>query len=57
MSTDAYYWVPTMRGEQPRCRKCDAPLTRGPKGGVVDAECPQCGMNMRDGNDASLESR
>lgn len=57
-TTEAYYWVSTMRGEQPRCRRCDGPLTRGPKGGVVDAECPQCHMNLRDGvTNAPVESR
>ena len=57
--TRTYYWVQTMRGEQPRCRKCDTFLTRGPRGGVVDDECPNCHMNLRDGvaDVPSLESR
>lgn len=45
--TEAVYWINTMRGEQPRCRKCDGMLTRGPKGGFVESECPTCHMELR----------
>lgn len=43
------YWVNTMRGEQPRCKKCDGILTRGPQGGVIESECPKCHMELRHG--------
>jgi hypothetical protein len=56
-STEAYYWVNTMRGEQPRCRKCDRPLTRGPKGGVTESFCPSCGAELREGSNASSVER
>ena len=46
-ATELVYWVNTMRGEQPRCRKCDGPLTRGPQGGFVESECPHCHMELR----------
>lgn len=46
-STQLVYWVNTMRGEQPRCRKCDGMLTRAPKGGFLESECPNCHMELR----------
>lgn len=56
--TRAYYWITTMRGEQPRCRKCDGPLTRGPQGGVTESLCPACGAELREGMNApSVERR
>lgn len=55
--TRTYYWVGTMRGEQPRCRNCDGPLTRGPKGGVTDSICPQCGAELRANATPSMERR
>lgn len=54
-STGLVYWVPTMRGEQPRCRKCDASLTRGPKGGFIESECPSCHVELR--SVSPMESR
>jgi hypothetical protein len=51
-------WKQTMRGEQPYCKSCATHLTRGPQGGLVEAECPSCHTNLRDGNNgAAVESR
>lgn len=55
-STALVYWIDTMRGLQPRCRKCDTSLTRGPKGGVIESECPSCHMELRNAS-PSVESR
>lgn len=55
--TATIYWVETMRGEQPRCRKCDSSLTRGPRGGVIESECPNCHMELRNGTPPAVETR
>jgi predicted RNA-binding Zn-ribbon protein involved in translation (DUF1610 family) len=50
--TERVIWVNTMRGEQPRCGSCGASLTRGPKGGFVESECPECHIELREASDA-----
>jgi uncharacterized protein with PIN domain len=56
-NTEAVYWIGTMRGEQPRCRKCDGMLTRGPRGGFIESECPNCHMELRSGSAPAVERR
>jgi len=46
--TLGYYWVNTLRGNQPRCQNCNSMLTAGPGTTVTESECPKCHMNLRD---------
>ena len=53
--TGAIYWLATLRGNQPRCKGCNAMLTPV-RNTVVEAECPNCKANLRD-NVSTVERR